>query len=112
MIRLPRPRLSPGVKRLLALMAPGLIGAGVVQINLVVDVVLASLLPEGAVSYLYYADRVNQLQLGAFCLAGGVALLPLLSRQPSSSDAAAGSYEIAVGKEGVGTIRVRRGSHH
>src|SRR3546814_9837244 len=89
MIRLPRPRLSPGVKRLLALMAPGLIGAGVVQINLVVDVVLASLLPEGAVSYLYYADRVNQLPPGVVGVAVGVALLPMLSRQLSTGDAAA-----------------------
>src|SRR3546814_14414619 len=89
MIRLPRPRLSPGVKRLLALMAPGLIGAGVVQINLVVDVVLASLLPEGAVSYLYYADRVNQLPLGVVGVPVGVALLPMLSRQLSTGAAAA-----------------------
>ncbi len=86
MFPLPRPRLTPGVRRLLRLMAPGLVGAGVVQINLVVDVVLASLLPEGSVSYLYYADRVNQLPLGVVGVAVGVALLPLLTRQLAEGD--------------------------
>ena len=86
MISLPRPRLTPGVRRLLTLMTPGLVGAGVVQINLVIDVILASLLAEGSVSYLYYADRVNQLPLGVVGVAVGVALLPLLSRQLGSGD--------------------------
>jgi putative peptidoglycan lipid II flippase len=86
MICLPRPRLTPGVRRLLMLMAPGLVGAGVVQVNLVVDVILASLLAEGSVSYLYFADRVNQLPLGVVGVAVGVALLPLLSRQLGAGD--------------------------
>jgi putative peptidoglycan lipid II flippase len=80
-LTLPRPSLSPGVRRLLRLMVPGAIGAGVVQINLLIDIVIASLLPTGAVSYLYYADRVNQLPLGVVGIAVGTALLPLLSRQ-------------------------------
>ena len=75
------PRLSPGVRRVLRLMLPGAVGAGVVQINLLIDIVIASLLPTGAVSYLYYADRVNQLPLGVVGIAIGTALLPLLSRQ-------------------------------
>lgn len=79
--RLPRPRLTPRVRRLLRLMVPGAIGAGVVQINLLIDIVIASLLPAGAVSFLYYADRVNQLPLGVVGVAIGTALLPLLSRQ-------------------------------
>jgi putative peptidoglycan lipid II flippase len=78
---LPRPRLTPRVRRLLRLMVPGAIGAGVVQINLLIDIVIASLLPTGAISYLYYADRVNQLPLGVVGVAIGTALLPLLSRQ-------------------------------
>jgi len=86
MVRLPRPRLSPGVRRVLILMVPGLIGAGVVQVNLVIDIVLASLLPEGAVSYLYFADRVNQLPLGVIGVAVGVALLPMLSRHLSAGE--------------------------
>lgn len=80
-LALPRPRLSPGVRRLLRLMLPGAVGAGVVQINLLIDIVIASLLPTGAVSFLYYADRVNQLPLGVVGIAIGTALLPLLSRQ-------------------------------
>ena len=84
--RVPWPRPTPGVRRLLRLMVPGLMGAGVVQINLVIDVMLASLLPEGSVSWLYYADRVNQLPLGVVGVAIGVALLPMLSRQLSAGD--------------------------
>ena len=80
-LRLRRPRLTPRVRRLLWLMLPGAIGAGVVQVNLLIDVVIASLLPAGSVSYLYYADRVNQLPLGVIGVAVGTALLPLLSRQ-------------------------------
>ncbi len=80
-LRLPRPRLSPGVRRLLVLILPGAIGAGVVQINLLIGVVIASLLPTGSVSYLYYADRVTQLPLGVIGVAVGTALLPLMSRQ-------------------------------
>ncbi|MEE3092536.1 MAG: murein biosynthesis integral membrane protein MurJ [Pseudomonadota bacterium] len=86
--RLSWPRLTPGVKRLLTLMAPGLIGAGVVQINLVVDVILASTLQEGSVSFLYFADRVNQLPLGVIGVAVGVALLPLMTRQLAEGDEA------------------------
>lgn len=92
-LRLPRPRLSPPVRRLLRLMLPGAVGAGVVQINLLIDIVIASILPTGAVSFLYYADRVNQLPLGVVGIAIGTALLPLLSRQlrEGSEDAARNS---------------------
>ena len=88
-LRLPRPRLTPGVRELGRLMLPGVLGAGVVQVNLLVDVVLASFLPEGSISYLYYADRVNQLPLGVVGVAVGTALLPLLSRQVAGGEAAA-----------------------
>ncbi|MHA1568061.1 MAG: murein biosynthesis integral membrane protein MurJ, partial [Alphaproteobacteria bacterium] len=88
-LRLPRPALGSDVKRLLRLMLPGAIGAGVVQINLVVDVILASLLASGSVSYLYYADRVNQLPIGVVGVAVGTALLPLLSRQLRAGETAA-----------------------
>jgi putative peptidoglycan lipid II flippase len=79
--RLPLPRLTPDVKKLLRLIAPAALGAGVVQINLVVGTILASLLPSGAISYLFYADRLNQLPIGVVGVAVGTALLPLLSRQ-------------------------------
>ena len=87
-LRLRLPRLTPGVKRLLVLAAPVALGAGVAQVNLVVDIIIASLLPEGSVSFLYYADRVNQLPLGVVGVAVGTALLPLLSRQLRAGEAA------------------------
>ena len=80
-LRLPRPRMTPMVRELTRRMLPAALGAGVVQVNLVVDVVLASFLPEGSVSYLFYADRLNQLPIGVVGVAVGTALLPMLSRQ-------------------------------
>src|SRR6516162_829422 len=79
-LRLPIPRLTPGVRRTLAVMAPGTLGSGVTQLNLLISTALASLLPTGAVSYLYYADRLNQLPLGVVGIAVGTAILPPLSR--------------------------------
>src|SRR5215472_14760382 len=80
-LRLAWPRLTPSVCRTLAVMAPGTIGAGVTQLNLLISTALASLLPSGSVSYLYYADRLNQLPLGVVGIAVGTAILPPLSRQ-------------------------------
>jgi putative peptidoglycan lipid II flippase len=85
-LRLPLPRLTPGVRRTLAVMAPGTIGAGVTQLNLLISTALASLLPSGSVSYLYYADRLNQLPLGVVGIAVGTAILPSLSRQVRLGD--------------------------
>lgn len=79
--RLPAPRLTPDIRRLFALMLPGIFGASVFQLNQWLGTVLASLLPSGAISYLWYADRINQLPLSVVGVAVGVALLPLLSRQ-------------------------------
>jgi putative peptidoglycan lipid II flippase len=78
--RLPWPRLTPDVKRVIRLMLPGVFGAGVTQINQLISTAIASLLPEGAVAYLYYADRLNQLPLGVVGIAVGTAILPPLSR--------------------------------
>lgn len=79
-IRPGRPVLTPRIRRVLKLMGPGLLGAGVMQINLFADMIVASLLPTGAISALYYADRLNQLPLGMVGVALGTALLPMLSR--------------------------------
>jgi putative peptidoglycan lipid II flippase len=79
-LRLVRPRLSPAVTRVLKLLGPGAIGAGVMQINLLIGTLIASLLPTGAIAYLYYADRIYQLPLGVIGVAMGTALLPRLSR--------------------------------
>jgi putative peptidoglycan lipid II flippase len=87
-LRVPRPRLTPRMRILLRRMGPGLIGASAAQLNQVVDVIIASLLPAGTVSLLYYADRVQQLPLGVIGTAVGTALLPMLSRQVRSGEAA------------------------
>lgn len=78
--KLVRPRLTPDVKRLLVLIAPAAMGAGVAQINLLIDLIIASQFGSG-VSYLYYADRLNELPLAVIGIAVGTALLPLLSKQ-------------------------------
>ncbi len=85
-LRLPRPRLSPKVRELLRLILPAALGAGVVQVNLVIDIILASLLPQGSVSFLFYADRLNQLPIGVVGVAAGTAILPLLSRLVAQKD--------------------------
>lgn len=79
-LRLRLPRLTDGVRRLLALMLPGMLSAGAIQINLLIGTIIATL-QAGAVSYLYYADRVYQLPLGLIGIAFGVVLLPDLSRK-------------------------------
>jgi putative peptidoglycan lipid II flippase len=85
-LSLPRPRLTPEVRRLLRIMLPGVFGAGANQINLVVSTAMASLLPTGAVAYLNYADRLNQLPLAVVGIAVGTAILPPLSRQVRTGD--------------------------
>ena len=79
-LTLPRPRLTPRIRELLRKMGPGVVGAGVTQVNMSVDVIIATLLPAGTASILYYADRLNQLPLGVIGVAVGTALLPSLSR--------------------------------
>ncbi|HYF87028.1 murein biosynthesis integral membrane protein MurJ [Azospirillum sp.] len=85
-LHLRRPRMTDGMRRLFRLIGPGAIGAGVMQINLFLNIVLASLLPSGAVSFLYYADRLNQMPLGVIGIAIGTALLPVLARHVAAGD--------------------------
>ncbi|SON54160.1 putative peptidoglycan biosynthesis protein MurJ [Hartmannibacter diazotrophicus] len=79
-LKLRRPRLTPGVRRLLVLGLPGVVAGGITQINIVVGTIIASN-QESAVSFLYYADRLYQLPLGIVGVAIGVVLLPDLTRQ-------------------------------
>jgi putative peptidoglycan lipid II flippase len=88
-LRLHRPRLTPDVRVLLRRILPVAVGAGMYQVNLLISTMLATLLPAGAISYLFYADRVNQLPLGVVGIAVGTALLPLIARQIKSGDEAA-----------------------
>ena len=91
-IRLPRPRLTPEVRTLLARALPVALGAGIYQVNMMVNTMIASLLPVGAVSYLFYADRIHQLPIGVVGVAVGTALLPLLSRQLRAGHLAAAHH--------------------
>jgi putative peptidoglycan lipid II flippase len=74
------PKMTPKVKRLMILMLPGILGAGVYHLNIFADMMIASFFEGGSISYLYYADRLQQLPLGVVGIAVGTALLPLLSR--------------------------------
>jgi len=86
-LALRRPRLTPEVRRLVALGVPAALAAGVMQINLLVGTQVASYF-DGAVGWLWYADRVYQLPLGVVGVAVGVVLLPELSRRVRAGDTA------------------------
>ncbi|MEQ9146257.1 MAG: murein biosynthesis integral membrane protein MurJ [Parvibaculaceae bacterium] len=83
--RLRWPKLTPGVRRLVTLGIPGVIAGGITQFNLLVGSIIASL-QDGAVSLLYYADRIYQLPLGVVGIAIGIVLLPDLSRRLRAED--------------------------
>jgi len=85
-LKLRWPKLTPDVKRLLALTGPAAIGAGAVQINVFIDTMIGSLLPKGSISHLYYAERLYQLPLGVIGVAVGTALLPSLARHVRADD--------------------------
>ena len=68
------------IRTLFKRIAPGVLGAGIYQINMVVDTILVSLVGTGAISWLYYANRIQQLPLGVVGAAISVAVLPVLSR--------------------------------
>lgn len=76
----------PGIGQVLRLMGPVLFGAAIYQINSLVITMLASLLPQGSVSYLYYADRLVQFPLGVFGIATATAVLPAMARQATAQD--------------------------
>jgi len=86
-LRLIRPRITPDLRILYRRILPIAVGAGIYQINLVIDMIIASLLPSGSISYLFFADRVTQLPLGVIGVAVGTALLPMLSRQVRAGEA-------------------------
>ena len=70
----------PGVRKVMYLMVPGIIAGGVSQLNMLIDTILASLLPTGSPSWLYVSDRLMQLPLGIFAIAIGTVILPRLSK--------------------------------
>jgi putative peptidoglycan lipid II flippase len=78
-LKLRRPRMTESVRRLVTLGVPGVIAGGVTQINIMIGTMIASMQP-GAVSQLYYADRLYELPLAIVGIAIGVVLLPDVSR--------------------------------
>lgn len=84
---LPHPKLDwqdESVKKVLKLMGPAIFGASVGQINLMFDQIIATLLPLGSISWLYFSDRLMELPLGVFGVGIATVVLPALSRQFSS----------------------------
>jgi putative peptidoglycan lipid II flippase len=82
------PVLDAPTKQFLKALGPAIIGAGGVQLALFADTVIATFLPAGALSALYYADRINQLPIGVVGIAIGIVLLPEMSRRLAAGDAA------------------------
>jgi putative peptidoglycan lipid II flippase len=76
----------PGLKKIGQLMLPVILGGATYQINVLVGTLLGSLLQEGSVTYLYFADRLVQFPLGVFAIAAATAVLPSLSRQAAADD--------------------------
>ena len=74
------------IRTLFKRIAPGVLGAGVYQINMVVDTIIVSLVGTGAISWLYYANRIQQLPLGVVGAAISVTVLPILSRSLKSAN--------------------------
>lgn len=87
-IRFRAPKLTSKVRTLGRRTLPVVFGASLYQINLLIGTILATTISDGAVSYLYYADRITQLPLGVVGIAVGTALLPMISRQLEKGDTA------------------------
>ena len=84
--RLRMPKLDEPTRRFLKALGPAIIGAGGVQLALFADTIIATFLPAGALSALYYADRINQLPIGVAGIAIGIVLLPEMSRRLAAND--------------------------
>jgi putative peptidoglycan lipid II flippase len=85
---LARPRLDETLKRFFKALGPAVVGSAGIQIAMFADTIIASFLPTGAVSSLYYADRLYQLPVGVIGVAAGTVLLPEMSRRLAAGDTA------------------------
>jgi len=93
-------RFSPGhpaVRRIELLMGPSVFGVGVYYLNITVGAILASLLPQGSVSYLYYAQRLFEFPQGIFTVSIAQAVLPSMSRQAANGDMSGVKDSLAFG---------------
>jgi len=96
---LERPRLDPAMRSFFRILGPAVVGSAGVQLAMFADTIIASFLPTGAVSSLYYADRLYQLPVGVIGIAAGTVLLPEMSRRIAAGDVAGahGAQNRAVG---------------
>ncbi|HPQ53452.1 MAG TPA: murein biosynthesis integral membrane protein MurJ [Spirochaetota bacterium] len=76
----------PGIRKIFRLIAPATFGIAVYQINILMNTVLASLLPSGSISYLFYSDRLTEIVLGVFIVSIGNVILPEMSRVSAMDD--------------------------
>lgn len=97
--RLRRPRLDDALRGFFKTLGPAVVGSAGVQIAMFADTIIASFLPTGAVSSLYYADRLYQLPVGVIGIAAGTVLLPEMSRRIAAGDVAGahGAQNRAIG---------------
>jgi putative peptidoglycan lipid II flippase len=106
---MPRPRWGwrhAGVRQVLRLMGPGILGSSVAQINLLLDTLIASFLVTGSVSWLYYSDRLVEFPLGVFGIALATVILPSLSRHHAEASPQAFSRTLDAGMRWVLMISV------
>ncbi|HHH89388.1 MAG TPA: murein biosynthesis integral membrane protein MurJ [Aliiroseovarius sp.] len=92
-----RPRWGirhPGVRRIMKLMLPGIVGSSAMQINLLFDILIASFLAAGSISWLYFSDRLIEFPLGVFGIALATVILPRLSEKHSRGDPRAFSHTL------------------
>ena len=86
-LKLRRPRLTPGVRQFIRVVVPATLGAGVYQVSVFIDTFFLTRIGTGAVSWFNYADRLNQLPLGVIGAAIGTAILPQVSRHVDIGEA-------------------------
>jgi putative peptidoglycan lipid II flippase len=86
-LKLRKPRLTPGVRQFIRVVVPATLGAGVYQVSVFIDTFFLTRIGTGAVSWFNYADRLNQLPLGVIGAAIGTAILPQVSRHVDIGEA-------------------------
>jgi putative peptidoglycan lipid II flippase len=85
-LKLRRPRMTPGVRQFVRVVIPATLGAGVYQISAFIDTFFLARIGTGSLSYFNYADRLNQLPLGVIGAALGTAILPQVSRHVGANE--------------------------
>jgi len=86
-LKVRKPKLTPGVRQFIRVVVPATLGAGVYQVSVFIDTFFLTRIGTGAVSWFNYADRLNQLPLGVIGAAIGTAILPQVSRHVDIGEA-------------------------